>query len=116
MCQIHWHHWRRTLCRQSETALRLVFLVVVQFVRMRIQQHKYNEVWPEGMQGIMKAVISGETIQRIGKVKIILDQQVSAKQSGSDLYTEKKLPVVLQDLWSQQILQAPETCPYYGDW
>ena len=85
-------------------------------MRMRIQQHKYNEVWPEGKQGIMKAVISGEAIQRIGKVKIILDQQVSAKQSGSDLYTEKKLPVVLQDLWSQQILQAPETCPYYGDW
>ena len=32
------------------------------------------------------------------------------------VYGRRKLPVVLQDLWSQQILQAPETCPYYGDW
>ena len=104
------------MCRQSEIALRLVSLVVVQFVRMRIQQHKYNEVWPAVMQGIMKAVISGETIQRIGKGKLIPDQQVSAKQSGSDQYMEKKSQVASQDLWSQLIRQVLETCPYYGDW
>ena len=84
-------------------------------MQMRLPQHRYNEVWPEVMQGIMKAVISGETIQRIGKVKLIPDQQVSAKQSGSDQYTEKKLQVALQDIWSQPIRQVPETCPYYGD-
>jgi len=49
-------------------------------VQMRIQQHKYNEVWPEVMQDIMKAVTSGETIQRNGKVKNIPDQQVLVKQ------------------------------------
>ena len=58
-----------------------VFLVVVQFVQMRPPQSKYNEVWPEVMQDIMKVVTSGETIQRNGKVKKnIPDQQVLVKQ------------------------------------
>ncbi len=31
-------------------------------------------------------------------------------------YTEKKLLVASQDLWSQLIRQVPETCPCCGDW
>ena len=85
-------------------------------MQMLIPQHRYNEVWPEVMQDIMKVVTSGETIQRNGKVKTIPDQQVSAKQSGFARYTEKKLLVASQDLWSQQIRQVPETCPCCGDW
>ena len=53
---------------------------LVQFVQMLIPQHRYNEVWPEVMQDIMKAVTSGETIQRNGTVKNIPDQQVLVKQ------------------------------------
>ena len=54
---------------------------MVQFVQMRLPQHRYNEVWPEVMQDIMKAVTFGETIQRNGKVKKnIPDQQVLVKQ------------------------------------
>ena len=45
-------------------------------MQMRPPQSRYNEVWPEGMQDIMKAVTSGETIQRIGKGKLIPNQQV----------------------------------------
>ena len=85
-------------------------------MQMRLPQHRYNEVWPEVMQDITKADISGEIIQRNGKVKIIPNQQVLVKQSESVRCMEKRLQVASQDLWSQLILQRPETCPYYGDW
>ena len=76
----HWHLLQKILFLQFETVLQHVFLAVVQFVQMRLPQHRYNEVWPEVMQDIMKVVTSGETIQRIGKVKNIPNQQVLVKQ------------------------------------
>ena len=76
----HWHLLQKILFLQFETVLQHVFLAVVQFVQMRLPQHRYNEVWPEVMQDITKADIFGEIIQRNGKVKNIPDQQVLVKQ------------------------------------